>query len=69
LRAPGLPGYWELEGMRPGLTGYWQITGGSHVRYDERLRLDLLYAADRSMRLDLLILAKTFAVLARRGAY
>jgi exopolysaccharide biosynthesis polyprenyl glycosylphosphotransferase len=68
-REPGLPGYWELEGMRPGLTGYWQITGGSHVRYDERLRLDLLYAADWSMRLDLLIVAKTFAVLARRGAY
>jgi exopolysaccharide biosynthesis polyprenyl glycosylphosphotransferase len=65
----GLPGYWELEGMRPGLTGYWQITGGSNVRYEERLRLDLLYAADWSMRLDLLILAKTFAVLARRGAY
>jgi exopolysaccharide biosynthesis polyprenyl glycosylphosphotransferase len=65
----GLPGYWELEGMRPGLTGYWQITGGSNVRYEERLRLDLLYAADWSIRLDLLILAKTFAVLARRGAY
>ncbi|HEX3834132.1 MAG TPA: sugar transferase [Solirubrobacteraceae bacterium] len=69
LGGPDLPGYWELKGMRPGLTGYWQITGGSHVPYEERLRLDLLYAADWSMRLDLLILAKTFGVLARRGAY
>ena len=69
LSGRALPGYWEHEGMRPGLTGYWQITGGSDVGYEERLRLDLLYAADWSMRFDLLILAKTFAVLARRGAY
>jgi exopolysaccharide production protein ExoY len=53
--------------MRPGVTGYWQITGGSEVGYAERLRLDLLYAADWSLKLDLLIVAKTLAVLARRG--
>jgi exopolysaccharide biosynthesis polyprenyl glycosylphosphotransferase len=62
-----LPGYWELDAMRPGVTGYWQITGGSEVGYAERLRLDLLYAADWSLKLDLLIVAKTLAVLARRG--
>jgi exopolysaccharide biosynthesis polyprenyl glycosylphosphotransferase len=63
-----LPGYWELGAMRPGVTGYWQITGGSEVGYDERLRLDLLYAADWSLKLDLLIAVKTLTVLARRGA-
>jgi exopolysaccharide biosynthesis polyprenyl glycosylphosphotransferase len=63
-----LPGYWELESVRPGVTGYWQITGGSQVEYGERLRLDLLYVADSSLKLDLLIVAKTFTVLARRGA-
>jgi exopolysaccharide production protein ExoY len=63
-----LPGYWELDAMRPGVTGYWQITGGSAVGYDERLRLDLLYAVDWSLKLDLLIVAKTLTVLARRGA-
>jgi exopolysaccharide production protein ExoY len=64
-----LPGYWELDAVRPGVTGYWQITGGSQVGYDERLRLDLLYAVDWSLKLDLLIVAKTLTVLARRGAY
>ncbi len=62
-----VPGYWELNSIRPGLTGYWQITGGSQVGYGERRRLDLLYAADWSLKLDLLIVAKTLAVLVRRG--
>ena len=65
---PAVPPYWEVPGLRPGLTGYWQIMGGSRVGYQERLRLDLLYASDWSLRLDLLIIARTLAVLARHRA-
>jgi exopolysaccharide biosynthesis polyprenyl glycosylphosphotransferase len=64
---PPVPPYWEMPGLRPGLTGYWQIMGGSRVGYEERLRLDLLYASDWSLKLDLLIIARTLAVVARHA--
>ena len=56
--------------VRPGVTGYWQINGRSETAYDERVRLDAAYVRGWSLRLDLLILAKTLRVLvARIGAY
>lgn len=55
--------------VRPGLTGPWQVGGRSGVDYDQRVLLDLGYAADVSATRDLWILARTVpAVLARRGA-
>jgi lipopolysaccharide/colanic/teichoic acid biosynthesis glycosyltransferase len=58
-------GYWEFD-LRPGLTGYWQINGRSSMDYEDRLRLDLTYLTSWSLRLDLLILAKTVRVLLSR---
>ncbi|MCW2873902.1 MAG: exopolysaccharide biosynthesis polyprenyl glycosylphosphotransferase [Streptomyces oryziradicis] len=56
--------------VRPGLTGLWQISGRSDLSWDETLRLDLTYVDTRSLRLDLLILARTpAAVLRGNGAY
>jgi exopolysaccharide biosynthesis polyprenyl glycosylphosphotransferase len=63
-------GYWTIQDLRPGLTGYWQINGRSSTTYEERVRLDTAYATSWSLKLDLLILAKTgAAILDRRNAY
>jgi exopolysaccharide biosynthesis polyprenyl glycosylphosphotransferase len=56
--------------LKPGITGLWQVSGRSDVSYDERVKLDIFYIENWSVRLDLSILARTTtAVLARRGAY
>jgi exopolysaccharide biosynthesis polyprenyl glycosylphosphotransferase len=66
----GVRGYWQLSGLQPGLTGLWQINGRSAITYNERVRLDKLYLTNWSVRLDLLILAKTFRTLVKTsGAY
>jgi len=58
----------RLLEAQPGLTGLWQVTGRGRVRFDEMVRLDLRYAAEQSMWLDLCILAKTpWAVLSGRN--
>ena len=58
-----------LLGVRPGITGYWQINGRSNTNYVERVRLDLAYLMDRSLGLDLKILARTPKSLrSRNGA-
>jgi exopolysaccharide biosynthesis polyprenyl glycosylphosphotransferase len=62
-------GYWTIPDLDPGMTGYWQINGRSSTSYEERVRLDTAYATSRSLRLDLLILARTAsALLDRRSA-
>jgi exopolysaccharide biosynthesis polyprenyl glycosylphosphotransferase len=56
--------------LKPGITGLWQVSGRSDVSYDERVKLDIFYIENWSVKLDLTILARTTtAVLARRGAY
>ena len=63
------PGYWEFEWLRPGVTGYWQVTARSEVGFEERVRLDLVYATRWSLRFDLLIVVRTIGALTGRGAY
>jgi len=56
--------------LKPGITGLWQVSGRNDVTYDERVKLDIYYIENWSVKLDLAILARTTAaVLARRGAY
>jgi lipopolysaccharide/colanic/teichoic acid biosynthesis glycosyltransferase len=56
--------------VKPGLTGLWQVSGRSDLTWEESVRLDLRYADNWSIALDLLILWKTGrAVLGRDGAY
>jgi len=58
-----------LEG-KPGLTGLWQVYGRSRTNFDDMVRLDLQYAQEWSLWLDLKILLKTpVAVIAGAGAY
>jgi lipopolysaccharide/colanic/teichoic acid biosynthesis glycosyltransferase len=63
---------WHTERLEvlPGITGLWQVSGRSDVDFDERLRLDVQYIENRSLWLDLRILARTpMAIFRGRGAY
>jgi lipopolysaccharide/colanic/teichoic acid biosynthesis glycosyltransferase len=56
--------------VRPGLTGWAQIHGRNALSWPERIDHDVWYVRNRSVRLDLRILARTPAVLVRgRGVY
>lgn len=54
----------------PGLTGLWQVAGRSETSFDEMVRLDIYYAENWSLGLDVRILLQTVpVVLSGRGAY
>jgi lipopolysaccharide/colanic/teichoic acid biosynthesis glycosyltransferase len=56
-----------LLSVPPGLTGYWQISGRSALAYAERVRLDIAYISSWSLKLDALIMLRTFRLLASRS--
>ena len=59
----------RLLAAKPGMTGLWQVEGRSRVRFDEMVRLDLRYASNWSIWLDLKILLQTpLAVIGGSGA-
>jgi sugar transferase EpsL len=45
--------------VRPGITGWAQINGRNAISWDEKLRLDVWYVDNRSLWLDIKILALT----------
>lgn len=54
--------------VMPGVTGWAQIHGRNSIGWNERIAFDLWYVQNRSLWLDIRILAKTFLlVIARRG--
>ena len=56
--------------IRPGITGLWQVAGRSEVAFEDMVLLDLYYAYNRSISMDMNILYETvFAVLAKKGAH
>lgn len=56
--------------ITPGLTGLWQVSGRSDLSFEEMVKLDLYYAENWSLGLDLKILLRTIpAVISGRGAY
>lgn len=62
---------WQLrrQAVRPGMTGLWQTVARSEASWEERMRLDEVYARHWSLSWDLRILLRTLpAVLRRRGA-
>lgn len=56
---------WQKERVRavPGLTGYWQVNGKNKTTFNEMIAMDIFYAENASLKLDLLILVKTIPVL------
>ena len=62
----------EVISVRPGLTGLWQVSGRNNLSYKKRVELDLVYARNRNLMLDLEIIILTLGVLIfpmDRGAY
>jgi lipopolysaccharide/colanic/teichoic acid biosynthesis glycosyltransferase len=56
--------------VKPGITGLWQVMGRSRLSFNDMVRLDLKYARQWSIWLDIKILLRTpKAVLTGEGAY
>ncbi len=54
----------------PGMTGLWQVSGRSLLGFDEMVELDIRYATDWSLWLDLQIFLRTIPVIiSGKGAY
>jgi sugar transferase EpsL len=54
--------------VKPGLTGWAQVNGRNSISWEEKFRLDVWYVDNRSLWLDIKILAMTVVqVLSRRG--
>ena len=49
--------------VRPGITGWAQVNGRAGIPWEERIELDLWYVDNRSLALDLRILARTARLL------
>jgi len=50
--------------VKPGITGWAQVHGRTSLPWPERIELDVWYVENRSLRLDLKILARTARLLA-----
>jgi lipopolysaccharide/colanic/teichoic acid biosynthesis glycosyltransferase len=48
----------RLEAL-PGITGLWQVSGRSELTFDEMVMLDIYYAENWSLGMDLRILVRT----------
>jgi lipopolysaccharide/colanic/teichoic acid biosynthesis glycosyltransferase len=50
----------------PGLTGLWQVSGKNRTTFDEMIRLDIEYAENQNIWLDLAIVFKTLPALVQQ---
>lgn len=59
----------EFLSMKPGLTGYWQANGRNSISYDDRIKMELYYVRNYSMKFDIKIIKDTFiSVIKKDGA-
>lgn len=58
-----VPGFSGRLCVRPGITGLAQVTGGYDLTPREKLVFDMEYIDHRSVKLDMMILMKTFKVV------
>lgn len=56
---------WQRERFNavPGLTGLWQVSGKNRTTFAQMMRLDIHYARNKSLFLDLKIILKTIPAL------
>jgi lipopolysaccharide/colanic/teichoic acid biosynthesis glycosyltransferase len=62
---------WHLQRFKakPGITGMWQVSARSSVDFDDMVRLDIDYAEQHSIWLDLKIMALTpWVMISGKGA-
>jgi lipopolysaccharide/colanic/teichoic acid biosynthesis glycosyltransferase len=57
------PEYRRRSDTLPGLTGLWQVNGKNRLTFEQMMDFDLLYVRDKSLLLDLKILARTIPAL------
>ncbi len=63
------PSWFVRFAVRPGMTGLWQVSGRSKLTYEQMVQLDVEYARNRSLWLNVKLLLRTIpAVLFARGA-
>jgi lipopolysaccharide/colanic/teichoic acid biosynthesis glycosyltransferase len=61
---------WIFRTTKPGLTGFWQVQGRQEIPFEQRVKMDLFYVENWSLRLDCKILLRTPLVVVRGvGAY
>ena len=64
-----VPAYRRRLAVKPGITGLAQVRGDYHIDFRHKLRYDLLYVQNKSLALDLKIMAATlWVVLSRKGS-
>jgi lipopolysaccharide/colanic/teichoic acid biosynthesis glycosyltransferase len=58
---------WQRERVNalPGLTGLWQVSGKNKTTFNDMIKMDLTYANNMSLSLDLRILFKTAGTIAQ----
>lgn len=52
--------HFKVLAVKPGMTGLAQISGSSDLKFEDEIRLDTYYVENWSLRLDLVVLLKTF---------
>jgi len=57
---------WHTQRLKalPGLSGLWQVNGKNRVTFEQMVQMDIYYAENQSLWMDLIIMLKTFPVLA-----
>lgn len=64
------PLYRKRLSVTQGITCIWQVSGRNDIKFDEWMKLDLLYINNRSTAQDIKILLRTIpAVILKKGAY
>ena len=68
--SPLQPHAHKILSIKPGITCIWQTSGRSHLSYEDRVKLDCLYAEKYSFALDLYLIIKTIpSLLFSKGAF
>ncbi|MFO1242201.1 MAG: undecaprenyl-phosphate galactose phosphotransferase WbaP [Rickettsiales bacterium] len=68
---PGQENYYEddfvyYESVRPGITGPWQVSGRNALTFKERVALEVCYARNWSLWMDIVIILKTIPALLKK---
>ncbi|EPR37177.1 Undecaprenyl-phosphate galactose phosphotransferase, WbaP [Desulfovibrio sp. X2] len=53
--------------LKPGISGLWQVSGRNRTSYERRVGMDVYYARNWSVWMDIWILAKTVQEIIQRG--
>ena len=55
-----------LLSAKPGITGYWQINRQENTTYKERIDMELYYAKNKNIVLDIKIILNTIKLIIKK---